>query len=241
MIQGFYSAASGLAAAQEHQEVIAQNLAHAAIPGYRRQELAFSSFEQTLSGSAAATSAGPAQGAQVSQSYTDFQPGDFYHTGNHLDCALRGDGFFVLQGEEGPVYTRNGTFQIGPNGQLRGAGGMPVSGTAGPITIPSNASDLRIGWDGSVRVNGAAVGQLRVVSFAQPGNLVRVGPTLFQAPPGTASQASSATVSQGYREGSNVQIANELVNMILGMRHYEAATNAMRSMSAAIQQQTRPS
>jgi flagellar basal-body rod protein FlgF len=236
MLQGYYSAASGMSAALRNQDVLAQNLAHAVVPGYRRQGLSFSSFVVPGSAPADASGTPPPHGVQIAKHASTFAPGPLQQTGNPLECALQGDGFFVLDGPKGPLYTRNGQFQLNAEGQLVSQAGYPVRGVGGPLSIPQNAAKIQIAQDGTIMADNTSVGQLELASFADAGQLIRAGTTLFQAPPGTTTQPFTGTVRQGYREGSNVQIIHEMVQMIAGMRQYEAAGKAMRSLSDAMQQ-----
>ncbi len=236
MLQGYYSAASGMNAALQNQDILAQNLAHAPVPGYRRQGLSFAAFIMQGSTTTSARPATPLHGAKVAQNASNFLPGPIQHTGNPLECALQGDGFFVLDGPNGPLYTRNGQFQINAEGQLVSHSGYPVSGVNGSLSVPQNAANILIAQDGTVMADTTTIGQLRLASFADPHQLVRAGTTLFQAPNGVDPQAFTGSVRQGYREGSNVQVVQEMVQMIAGMRQYEAAAKAMRSLSDAMQQ-----
>lgn len=239
MIQGIYSSASALTAATQQQEALAQNLAHATVPGYRRRALAFSSFEQALAGTATGTGASATGGAQVAREYSAFQPGDYQATNNPLDLAIRGDGFFVLQGPNGPVYTRSGVFQMDGQGRLQSASGLLLdSGGGAAITIPPGSSRITIAQDGTVTAGTTQLGQIQLVSFSDPSQLARVGPTLFEAPPGSAPQPSQSSLLQGFREGSNVNIVQEMVSLIAGTRYYEAATRALSTLSNALQQRT---
>lgn len=238
MIQGLYSAASSLSAATQHQEIIAHNLAHATVPGYRARGLTFSTFSQNLADASADARLPSSAGTEAAREYSDFTPGNYEATANPLDVAVRGNGFFVLQAPDGPVYTRNGCFELNAEGQLQSKSGLVVSGTGGPITIPQGTTDVRIGKDGTVTAGREQVGQLQIVSFAGSDQLSRVGPTLFAAPPGSAPQPAQSDVIQGYRESSNVSIVQEMVKLIVGTRHYEAATKALRALSDVVQQQT---
>ncbi len=239
MIQGLYSAASSLSAAAQQQDVVAHNLAHATVPGYRGRGLAFSTFDPegpTDSGS----STTPLRGTEVSREYTLFRPGDYQQTDNPLDLAVRGDGFFALEGPSGTVYTRNGCFELNGEGQIQSKSGLLVSGSGGPITIPPGTAKINIAQDGSVSADGTQVGQLSVVAFQDSTQLRRVGPTLFDAPPGTGSPSLQAGVLQGYREGSNVGVIQEMVNLIAGSRYYESTAKALKTLSETLQQRTQP-
>lgn len=239
MIQGFYSAATALDAAAQNQDVVAQNLAHATMPGYRRRGMALETFDRALSQTDPGNRA--LWGTRPSNFFSVFEQGPMPFTGNPLDVAIQGgDSFFVVQGPNGPLYTRNGVFQLTSQGELQTKGGLPVAGDNGPITIPSGTAQITIAPDGTVLADRVPRGRLQLAQFANPNGLIPAGTTLFAAPPGVAPETSTARVEQGYREESNVQAVNEMVSMILGLRHYEAAQRALRSLSDAIELRTRP-
>src|SRR5690606_18333369 len=118
----------------------------------------------------------------------------------------QGDGFFVIEGENGPLYTRNGSFHLDADGQLVTIDQLPVLGTTGPISIPSNAafSSLHIAHDGTVSADGQEVGRIRVADFADRQQLRQVGATLFEAPPDVEPFDVETSMLQGTREGANV-------------------------------------
>jgi flagellar basal-body rod protein FlgF len=236
VIRGIYSAATALSVAAQTQDVIAHNLAHLNVPGYRHRGVAFATFDPALSPPVPANTP---TGTRVATDFHDFQPGALQMTGAPLDLALTGDGFFVLQGPDGPVYTRDGVFERNAQGQLQNKSGLPVLGANGPITVPATATDVTISEDGTVRAGGQQLGQLQQVRFADPRQLERVGTTLFRAPPGAQQGPGTGTMLQGYRESSNVQAAGEMVAMIRGTRYFEAAQRALRTLSDAIQLNTR--
>jgi flagellar basal-body rod protein FlgF len=236
MVNGLYSAASAMDAAQQKHDVVAQNLANANVSGYRRRGL---SFEQLLAQSTSQVGSG-VTGTRSSKEYSAFDAGPMQYTGNPLDAAVQGDSFFVLQGPKGPLYTRNGNFQINGKGQLQSSSGLLVNGTNGPIQIPADSKQITISPDGTVLADKNPVGQLQLAHFADDNNLIPAGTTLFTAPADVQPQTSTDKVLQGYREGSNVQVVNEMVNMIAGMRHFEAAQHALKTISDAVQQNTRP-
>jgi flagellar basal-body rod protein FlgF len=237
MIRGLNGASTALDVASQAQDTIAQNLAHATVPGYRARGLAFETFDRTLSKSINAMP----MGVQVSRGYSDFRPGAFQHTGRSLDLALDGDSFFVLQGPNGPLYTRDGVFQRATNGQLQSSSGLPVMGGGGTITLPPGTVNLVVGRDGAVHGDGGApIGQIQLARFAQPDQLIPAGTTVFSAPEGVAAEEGKATVMQGYRELSNVQPATELVAMIRNSHYFDAAQRALRTIAESVQLNTRP-
>ncbi len=239
MIRGMYSAASALDAAATNQELVADNLANATTPGYRRQGLLFNAYDllgQTAPGGPRADLAGVRAAGQFSH----LEAGPVQQTGNPLDLAIAGNAFFVLEGPRGPLYTRNGVFEINGRGELQSKGGLRVRGQGGPITVPPGTSRIVVNAEGTVYADGAEVGQIQLAAFSDPRGLRRAGTTVFEGPAPQAPAAGTVRVEQGYREGSNVQVVNEMVSMMLGMRYYEAAQRALRSLSDAIAQNTRP-
>jgi flagellar basal body rod protein FlgG len=240
MLRGLYSAATGLEGAARNQHVVAQNLAHSHMPGYQRRVLAFETFDQTLARFGAGGGAGGIVGTQSLPPRVAFESGPLQFTGTPLDLALRGDGFFVLDGPNGPLYTRNGVFRLSEQGELLSYEGLAVRGTGGPMAVPPGTSTITVLEDGSVIADGASIGQLQRAQFQNNDALIPVGMTLFEAPPGIRPGDAASSVAQGYREGSNVPVIYELVQMIAGLRHYEASQRALRAISEAIELNTRP-
>ena len=139
-------------------EIITHNLANVSTVGYKRRCNAFtkSLIAQGLSPTEAATS----EDARLSTSY-DFSQGSFIDTGRSLDFSLCGKGFFVIETPEGPLYTRNGTFRLDPNGQIVDSSGRLVAGESGPITIPPSVSPSQVvvSSDGNINAGGAVIGK----------------------------------------------------------------------------------
>jgi flagellar basal-body rod protein FlgF len=232
MLSGLYSAAGALDAAAANQELVSENLAHATTPGYRRRSAL---FEATNQGGATTGY----HGVGSSSDFTYFNAGPLQHTGNPLDLAVSGDAFFALDGPNGPVYTRAGTFELNQRGELQNKGGLRVRGSGGgAIVIPPTANTIAVNAQGFVYADNAQVGQLQLATFTDMQELRRVGPSLFEGPAPQTPPLGTVRVEQGYREGSNVQVVQEMVQMMLGMRHYEAAQRAMRALSEAVQQNT---
>jgi flagellar basal-body rod protein FlgF len=181
-------------------DIIAHNLANVSTVGFKRRCNAFSKSLEAQE----AESYSP--GTIDLNSVFDFSQGPIVETGRPLDFALHGKGFFAIETPEGPLYTRNGTFQTNQNSQIVDSLGRIVAGQAGPITIPNNMgiSQLNVSSDGTISAGEIAVGKFRL--------------------------AEKVVVKQGYQEASNVQIIDELVDMILVSRLYEAN---MKSLTAA--------
>lgn len=230
MIRGLYDAGQALQLASTHQELLAENLANATTPGYRRQGLSFEKlFEAARNGT-----------VTNRINYTSFASGAVQQTNNPLDVAISGDAFFVVDGPNGPVYTRNGSFQIGPQGDLQTRTGLRVRGQGGNLTVPREAGQIVINSEGVILADGAEVGRLQIARFDNPQQLRRVGTTLFEGPAPQSPEPGSYRVEQGFREGSNVDPVLEMVTMMVGMRQYEAAERALRALGESIALQTRP-
>ena len=158
MIRGLYSAATALQVASEQQEVTAYNLANSNMPGYRERGLVFESFDRVLG--RAATATGDVTGARTAQTYHDFRPGAIQQTGDPYDLALADpDRFFVLNSPSGFIYTRNGSFIRGADGQITSREGYPLQGDDGPINIPPETIQFTIASDGSITTDGQQAGQ----------------------------------------------------------------------------------
>lgn len=236
MVPGLYSAATGLNAMSVLQDVTARNLSEAMKPGYLRRVATFEVVGTKDDNLGTSPSI-----------HTDFTPGPMVYTGNKFDVAIIGDGLFELEGPDGSLYTRNGVFQMNGQGILMNYNGMPVRGNAigNPdleqrITIPPGTAAIEILDDGTVIADGIAIAQLRVATFENPEDLERVGTTLFQAPNGVTPDYTNVDVRQGYRAGSNTTLTGELIQMIFGMRQFEAAQRALRTIDDAIGLSTRP-
>ncbi|GBD35741.1 Flagellar basal-body rod protein FlgF [bacterium HR36] len=239
MLTGFYSAATALERAQHHHELVTFNLAHAAVPGYRQWMNSTGTFESTLA-AIEATNAAERLGTRLRGVSIDISPGPIEYTGAPLDLAIRGPGFFVVEGPDGPLYTRAGTLSLNAARELVTPAGYPILGAGGRIALPENASTITVLSDGTIVANGQPIGQLRLVEISNPSLLETAGATLFRAPPAAVNEATQSSVLQGYREGSNVDMVAQLIQLITGMRHFEAAQRALHVLADSLQLQTRP-
>lgn len=242
MLSGLYGAATAMAAAELGQEIIARNLAHLDVPGFRRSVPVSTTFESVLQQTEASAMLSPNVGVSVSAQATDFSEGTMQHTGRSLDFAINGDGFFVVDAPDGPRYTRNGVFQVSPDGELVTSDGRTVQGDGGPIVIPPNTSvhQIQAATDGTITANGEKIGRLRVVAFADNSQLIPASTFSFAAPAGVQPDETEVTVQQGVRELSNVSAVSELVQMIANSRQFEASQRAMTTIARSLEQQTNP-
>lgn len=150
-------------------------------------------------------------------------------TGEPLDVAIEGNGFFTVQGPDGPLYTRDGAFRMDASGQLITDQGDPVLNSGGaPVVFDAQGGRPQIGADGSISINGAEVGRLGVVSFANEDGLEKVGDNLW-APKSTVTTQFEGRVVQGALEGSNVNPVLELTRVIEISRAYESAARIVKT------------
>ena len=221
-------------ALMEEFYVITHNLANVSTAGYKRRCNAFSKSLEAQGSGAETYSPGTID----LNSVLDFAQGNIVQTGRPLDLALCGKGFFVVETPGGPLYTRNGIFQTNENGQIVTADGRLVGGQAGPITIPPSVglSQISISNDGSISAGGVAIGRFKLVDFSDnEDKLVSVGANCFQMPDENVVPAAAQhiVVKQGYQEASNVKIVEELVDMIMVSRLYEANMKLLSSQKEA--------
>jgi len=208
--------------------IIANNLANVSTVGFKRRCNAFSKALE------ARNPESYSPGTIDLNSVFDFSQGSMVETSRPLDFALHGKGFFVIETPNGPLYTRNGILSTNQNNQIVDSLGRIVAGQAGPITIPANVgtSQINVSDDGTISANGTAIGKFRLVDFNNNDNkLIPTGDSCYRMPDVNVqpSDTENIVVKQGYQEASNVQIIDELVDMILVSRLYEAN---MKSLSA---------
>ena len=232
MDSGLYAAYTGLLARTQALDTAANNLANAGTVGFRAQR---DYFRSVLAGSAGQTSA-----SQVGDAVNDFGilggnlidqgQGTLTATGNPLDLALNGPGFFAIQANQGVQYTRDGGFTRSDTGVLQTMQGEPVLDANGqPITIPTGA--LSVASDGSISVTtaeGSAIaGKVGVFGFPADTDLVAQGANRFAAPDGVQPASVDAAIEQGSLEGANLDAVHGTVQLILVQRQAEMMQKAL--------------
>lgn len=204
-------------------DLIAHNLANVSTPGFKRR---YNHFSNALIAqeNALDKSAGKETKAHTA---IDFSQGSFVRTGRTLDLALCGKGFFMIETPQGPLYTRNGTFRLNEDSQIVDLAGRIVAGESGPVTIPQavDVTQLSVADDGNVSADGVPLGKLTLVDFDEnEGKLTPAGLNCFSAPKNIKpGPAENLIIKQGFQEGSNVQMMEELVDMIMVSRLYESS------------------
>lgn len=239
MFRGVYSAATGMLTASQSQDVTAHNLAHGTVPGYLQHGVVQETFEQTLLREDGVDR--PLIGSRVARQYTDFRRGGVRETGTPLDLAMQGnDTFFAVQSPNGTLYTRDGVLQKAVDGTLVNTAGYPILGQGGPVRVPPQAGTITVTGDGSVLADNNPIDRLQVTRFRNPARLESAGTALFRSTNEAGQEPAAGGVLQGYRELSNVQYPNAMVEMIRELRYYEAAQRALRTISDSVSQVTRP-
>lgn len=212
--------------------VIAHNLANVNTVGFKRRCNAFSKSLETQEPETYSP------GTIDLNSIFDFSQGGMIETDRPLDLALYGKGFFTIETPDGPLYTRNGTFSINQNRQIVDPSGRIVAGQTGPISIPNNVgiSQINVSSDGTISADGTELGRFRLVDFKDDENkLVPVGESCYRMTEENVIPvaAENIAVKQGYQEASNVEIIDELVDMILVSRLYEANIKTLSAQKEA--------
>ena len=216
MDRGLYIAASGMLAEQIRQDQIANDLANASTPGYKADRTSQRTFgDLLLANSATGATVGPQSTAvQVDKIVTDFTAKPARETGEPLDFAISGDGFFAVQTTQGTRYTRNGQFSLDPQGRLVTAAGDAVLDANGnPITAADGKVDPR---------------RIGVVNLTNPR---KEGDSLLT---GTAAGAATGTVRSGALESSGADPARSMVDMIASMRAFEAGQKVIQTIDETL-------
>ena len=249
MIRSLWTAATGMEAQQLNIDVISNNLANVNTTGFKKSRVDFQDLlYQTirLAGTTEGTGDQVPTGIQVglgtrpAATQKMFTQGDFQKSDNPLDVVIEGDGFFAIVMSNGePAYTRDGAFKLNSDGAMVTSDGYPMDPA---VKIPSNATNVSIGADGtvSVTVPGQAepqkVGSITIAKFANPAGLDSLGRNLF-APTAASGEATSGTpgvdgygtLANGFVETSNVKVVEEMVNMIIAQRAYEINAKAIQT------------
>jgi len=257
MFHALYTAASGMTAQQVNLDNIANNLANSSTAGFQARRVQFTDLlyqNDVMPGSAATQQTTVASGLQVGlgtkAGNTEIMQtqGELTSTGNPLDLAIQGSGFFQILLPSGQVgYTRAGSFQPDAQGNLVTASGDALQPA---INIPASATNITIGKDGTVSVSlpgqtqAQQVGVIQLATFANPGGLNSVGNNVYLqttasgdpivgTPGGTEGLG---TLQQGMVEQSNVNVVEEFVNMILAQRSYESNSRVVKATDEMLQQ-----
>jgi len=212
---------------QRKIDIVANNLANLSTSGYRGEQPIFSEYVMPL----AADATSGAEDRQIlyvidPAMHRDFRFGRMEQSGNPLDVALNGDGWFAVETPDGERYTRAGRFTVDQEGRLTTAQGYPVLGDGGPIAFQPNETGITFAADGSVSSSAGQKGRLRIVTFADQRQLVKEGANLF-ASPLAPEAAENPRISQGVVELSNVNAIEQITEMIQVTRAYESTARML--------------
>lgn len=255
MNPALWVAKTGLDAQQTRMATVANNLANVNTTGFKKaramfEDLVYQTVRQAGGQSSQSTRLPSGlmlgTGVRVAATQKAFTQGNIIQTGNALDLAINGRGFFqILQSNGTVAYTRDGSFQIDDQGQIVTSDGLPLQPA---IAIPANAQSITIGTDGtvSVQIPGSAsptqLGSLQLTDFINPAGLKPIGRNLFvetgasgTPQTGTPGLNGLGSVQAGALESSNVNIAEELVNMIETQRGFETNTRAIQTADQMLQ------
>ncbi len=241
MIKGFYAAASAMVAGMKRQNALSHNIANLETPGFRQILLAMDDWYVTPVKSASEAvyphldvnsirkPGYVGLGTETSEEINDFSQGTLKATGEELDLAVRGTGFFRVKTPDGERYTRDGRFHKDKNGNLVTVDGYQVLNTGGQaITLPD--APVRVDENGVIynAISGANVGQIGVAAFDDPqAELVRDGTNTFVAEGGITGE-NPGVVEQGYLEMANANVDSLMTQMVIVGRAYEAAQRVVQ-------------
>jgi flagellar basal-body rod protein FlgF len=240
MDSGYYAVSAGLAAQTQALELVAHNLANLGTTGYRGEQTTFRSLlaAHDLSGSGAVSrnfiNAAINNFGVLGGSRLDLKSGSVAPTGNPLDVAVAGSGFFAVQSAQGVLYTRDGSFHVSSTGQLVTSQGNTVLGEQGPVTLPNGA--VAISSDGTISVEGTVVDKLRLAEFPPGTSLTALGNATYSAPAGSALAAAGSSVMQGMLEGSNVSATEGVVQLLTVQRNAEMLGRAFSALDGQLNQ-----
>ncbi|TAM10065.1 MAG: flagellar basal-body rod protein FlgG [Nevskiaceae bacterium] len=244
MISSFYIGATGLGAQQARIDAISNNISNVNTTAYKQQRVSFEDlFYRPLlapTGLVSPLAGGLiGQGTAIARTDTIFTPGDLQKTGNTLDVAIKGDGFFEVQLADGTrAYTRLGSLSLDSNGQLATQSGDLLTTQ---MTVPPDASNIQISENGQVTATlasqsqPATLGQLQLSNFINPDGLQPLGSGLYAATESSGQpysalpgQQGTGLLEQGYLEASNVDLASEMVNLVVAQQAYQISSKVVQ-------------
>ena len=240
MIRGLYTAASSMNVLEKKTNIRSNNLANVNTNGFKKSEAVTRSFPEMLlsrieSGEADQEIGELSTGTFIENSFKDMSQGSFQQTGNQLDFAVEGEGFFVIETAAGERYSRDGSFSINADSELVTQTGNHVLDTEGERIQLIPDQDFRVSADGQITFNNGLQGaQIDLVNFENEAELLQEGDNLYAVQDGAAAVESEAGIAQGYLEGSNVKIVEEMAKMIKTTRHYESNQKVISSIDQSL-------
>jgi flagellar basal-body rod protein FlgG len=253
MIRALYSAATGMESQQLNLDVISNNLANVNTAGFKKSKIEFQDLlydnltspgADVGSGNVLPTGVQVGHGSNPVATSRIFTEGELTQTGERLDVAITGDGFFEVQMPDGSLaYTRDGSLKVDSTGRVITSDGLPVQGGFQPI--PAGTTSVTISSDGTVTTTGGTgtqTFQVQLTRFANPAGLQAIGRNLYtqtnasgSPETGNPGENGYGTLQQGYIESSNVKVVEEMVNMIVAQRAYEVNSKAVQAADEMMQ------
>jgi flagellar basal-body rod protein FlgG len=253
MLRALYSSAAGMQAQQTNLDVIANNLANVSTTGFKKSKAEFQDLlYQTVrapgadqgSGNQLPTGLQIGHGSRLAATAKIFTTGEMTQTGERLDIAIQGDGFFEVQMPDGTkAYTRDGAFKTASDGRITTSDGLVVQSGFQPV--PQGTTTISISPNGEVTTEGAGGKQnfkVQLTRFANPAGLESMGRNLYRettasgtAETGNPGENGYGGLQQGYLEMSNVKVVEEMVNLIVAQRAYEVNSKAVQASDEMMQ------
>lgn len=224
-----YIALSLMSGLRRQLDVMANNMANVSTPGFQGERISFRTMVSDRARSGGIEGAGQKTSFVTdAETLRDTRPGPVERTGNPLDVALVGPGYFALETEDGVRYTRAGSFRPDAQGRLTTSTGAVVQGEGGaPISIPQGETSLEIDARGAIVGKSGPIGKLRLVGFEDEQALKKTGDNLLETEAEPVAVDGRTRVAQGMIEGSNVQSVVEVTRMIELMRRYQSASRML--------------
>lgn len=229
MLEGLYSAGAGMEAAQSQLSTVSNNIANESTPGYQSEILGFHDLLYTTDDAAPSNALVGAGAGSATLGFSQAQ-GSMQKTGNALDLAISGPGYFQVRQADGSTgLTRNGSFQLNSSGQITTSLGDEL---VPPITLPKGTqpSQVQIASDGTVSVGNQKLGQIKLVEVSAPDKLLPRGNSTYSVTTasGPVQAAKGATMQQGYLEQSNVDLNTEISDMMTAQQAYNMGSRAVQ-------------
>lgn len=254
MLRALYSAAAGMESQQLNLDVISNNLANVNTTGFKKSKIEFQELlyqttrapgSEQGAGDLVPTGVQVGEGSRPVSTAKIFTGGELSQTGERLDVAIQGDGFFEVQLPDGSrAYTRDGALKTASDGRIVTSDGLPLQG--GFQAVPAGTTNITIASNGEVTYTGANGNtnfRVQLVRFNNPSGLQSLGGNLYKETPasgnpelGNPDENGFGSLQQGYLELSNVKIVEEMVNLILAQRAYEVNSKAVQAADEMMQQ-----
>lgn len=242
MLRGIYSAASGMIYNQYKEDVSANNIANSTTTGYKQDSVYTEPFPEVSIQDSALPGGNKvigslSLGVMPGWTSTDFTEGAITDTGNSLDFAIEGSGFFTVQFNDGVTnsikYTRDGSFSVDKNGMIVSSNGAYLLGqnlaTGKTEPISTNGGKVSVSDDGTVSINSKAMYKMDINTFGDKNSLTKYGKNMYNASSPTPAVKGQYSIRQGALENSNTDMANEMVNMIVNFRSYQANQRVLQT------------